>query len=260
VPARRRRPRLARGAAAAGLLLLAACGEAPRGGRPAATAHADGASAPAHDALADRRRADSVRADSLRADSVRRAVAVADSLRRARADSLRAARDPRLVRAAGLRDPGLHLLVSLDDRRLFVLDGPDTLRVAPVGIGMDSTLVYQGRVWRFRTPRGVRRVLGKAADPVWVPPEWHYIEVARARDLRLVRLRRDRPVLLGDTAQIVVQDDEVGLVRAGEPFTPFTADEEVIWDGTLYIPPVGTRQRQVSGCSGPSASISARAT
>jgi lipoprotein-anchoring transpeptidase ErfK/SrfK len=167
-----------------------------------------------------------------------------------RADSLRAARDPRLVRAAGLRDSGLRLLVSLADRRLFVLDGPDTLRVMPVGIGMDSTLVYQGRVWRFRTPRGVKRVLGKQSDPVWVPPEWHYVEVAHARGLKLIRLRADRPVLLGDTARIAVQDGEVGLVREGEPFTPFAADEEVIWDGALYIPPVGTTQRQVTGMLG----------
>jgi hypothetical protein len=76
-------------------------------------------------------------------------------------------------------------VVSLAERQLWVLDGRDTLRTAPGGIGMDSTLVYQGRVWNFRTPRGVRRVRGKEAEPVWVPPDWHYVEVARARDLRL---------------------------------------------------------------------------
>jgi hypothetical protein len=247
-------------------------------------------------------------AGSVGADSGRRALAAADSARRARADSLRAARDPRLVRAAGLSAPGLRLLVSLRDRRLLVLDGPDTLRAAPVGIGMDSTLVYQGRVWRFRTPRGVRRALGKQADPLWVPPEWHYVEVARARGLRLVQLRAGRPVRLGDTARIEVRGGEVGLVRLGAggterpaaggtegpvetdtvgsvatdtafgtawgadanradvdsakansvarpasapvAFTPFAADEEVIWDGTLYIPPVGTKQRRVTGMLG----------
>ncbi len=175
----------------------------------------------------------------------------ADSVERARADSLRAARDPRLVHAAALEATGLRILVSLDDRRLHVLDGPDTVRVAPVGIGMDSTLVYRGRVWNFRTPRGIRRVRSKEAEPVWVPPEWHYVEVAKARGLRLVTLRPDRPVVLDDSSRIVVQDDEVGLVRPDVPFTPFAADEEVIWEGTLYIPPIGTKQRQVTGELGP---------
>jgi hypothetical protein len=178
------------------------------------------------------------------ADSAR---AVADSVRAARADSLRAARDPRRIHAAALAAPGLRILVSLDERRLFALDGPDTLRVAPVGIGMDSTIVYRGRVWNFRTPRGVRRVLGKETDPLWIPPDWHYVEVARERGLRLERLRTDGPTILDDSSQIVVQDGDVGLVRPGVPFTPFAPDEEVIWKGTLYIPPIGTRQREVAG-------------
>jgi hypothetical protein len=192
---------------------------------------------------AEERARDSLRLAS--ADSVARART--DSLRRARADSIRAARDPRLVRAAALRDPGLRVLVSLDARRLFVLDGPDTLRVIPVGIGMDSTLVYQGRVWNFRTPRGIKRVLAKTAEPVWTPPEWHYVEVARSRGLRLGRLRRDRPVRVGDSVQLVVRDSGVYLARTDAPERPFAADEEVIWDSTLFIPPVGTTQRRVTG-------------
>ena len=190
-------------------------------------------------------------ADSARAADSLMAAARADSVERARADSMRAARDPRLVHAAALDATGLRILVSLADRRLFVLDGSDTVRVAPVGIGMDSTLVYRGRVWNFRTPRGIRRVLDKEAEPVWVPPEWHYVEVARARGLCLATLRRDRPVVLDDSSRIVVQDDEVGLVRPDVPFTPFAHDEEVIWEGTLYIPPIGTKQRRVTGELGP---------
>jgi lipoprotein-anchoring transpeptidase ErfK/SrfK len=149
------------------------------------------------------------------------------------------------ARAASADD--LRLVVSLAERRLVVLDGRDTLRVAPVGIGMDSTLEYRGRVWNFRTPRGARRVLAKEADPVWVPPEWHYVEVARARGLRLVTLRADRPRTLPDGSRILVRNDTVGLERPDVPFTPFTADEEVIWKGTLYMPPVGTVQRRVVG-------------
>lgn len=156
-------------------------------------------------------------------------------------------RDPREVRAAALADSGFRLLVSLTRRRLYVLDGPDTVRVAPVGIGMDSTIVYQGRVWRFRTPRGVRRVLRKEADPVWVPPEWHYVEVARGRGLEVARLPARGPLTVDDSTAIEVRGGEVGLVRGDTLFTPFASEEEVIWNGVLYIPPVGTPQRQVTG-------------
>ena len=58
-------------------------------------------------------------------------------------------------------------------------------------------------------------------------------------------------MILDDSSRIEVQDDEVGLVRPGEPFIPFSHDEEVIWEGTLYIPPIGTKQRQVTGELGP---------
>ncbi len=244
-----RRSRLVAAAIAAAAVAGGVYVLAPRVRRPASSAAPDPAAvaaAAARAAADDSARVARERADSARADSVRVAAA-ADSARRARADSIRAMRDPRVVRAAALRATDFRLLVSLSERRLFVLEGSDTVRVAPVGIGMDSTIVYQGRVWRFQTPRGIRRVLGKESDPVWVPPEWHYVEVARARDLRLVRLRANRPVTLDDSSQILVQDGDVGLVRPGQPFTPFATDQEVIWEGTLYIPPVGTRQRQITG-------------
>lgn len=112
---------------------------------------------------------------------------------------------------------------------------------------MDSTLVYKGRVWNFHTPRGLRRVLGKTADPTWAPPEWHYVEEAKARGLQLARIPAKRPLKLADSSEIVVQDGEVGLVRPGEPFTPFAIGEGIIWNDTLYIPPLGTKQRQVVG-------------
>jgi hypothetical protein len=152
----------------------------------------------------------------------------------------------RLVRPP-IDTSGLHVVVSLADRALLVLDGHDTLRTASVGVGMDSTLSYEGKVWNFETPRGIRRVIAKNADPKWLPPEWHYVEMARARNLRLVRLSAGHPYVLPDSSKIVVRDGDVGLERPGELFRPFAEGEEVIWDSTLYIPPVGTRQRQVAG-------------
>jgi hypothetical protein len=148
---------------------------------------------------------------------------------------------------AAIDTTGFRIVVSLADRALWVMDGADTLRRASAGVGMDSTLTYRGKVWKFETPRGVRRVIAKTADPKWSPPEWHYVEMAQARHLRLVRLPSSRPLRLADSSEIVVRDGEVGLVRPGELFRPFAAGEEIIWDSTLFIPPLGTKQRQVAG-------------
>ncbi|MDB4886950.1 MAG: ErfK/YbiS/YcfS/YnhG family protein [Gemmatimonadetes bacterium] len=143
---------------------------------------------------------------------------------------------------------GLRVIVSLGERMLVVTDSAgDTLRTARVGVGMDSTLEYQGRVWDFHTPRGRRRVIRKVADPTWAPPDWHYVEMARARGLRLVEIPANRLLKIDDTTGIQVRRGEVGLVRPGTGFTPFAVGEEVIWDGVLYIPPLGTRQRAVAG-------------
>ena len=150
------------------------------------------------------------------------------------------------ARALAERADGFRLVVSLGDRHLWVIDGRDTLRSAPVGIGMDSTLRYKGRVWRFRTPRGERRVLGKDDDPVWTPPDWHYVEVAQKYRLPMVQVPRSG-LTLDDGSRIEVRDDEVGLVRPDEPFTPFAHDEEIIWDSTLFVPPIGTKQRAITG-------------
>jgi hypothetical protein len=90
-------------------------------------------------------------------------------------------------------------------------------------------------------------VIRKVADPTWAPPDWHYVEIAQARGLKLAKVPADKSLYLADGSEMVVRDGDVGLVRPGVGFMPFTTGEEVIWDGTLYIPPLGTRQRIVVG-------------
>ena len=77
---------------------------------------------------------------------------------------------------------GFRVVVSTFDRQLWVMDGPDTLLSAPVAVGVDTTITYGEKTWRFNTPYGRRQVLRKEANPVWVPPDWHYVEVAAHRE------------------------------------------------------------------------------
>ncbi len=143
--------------------------------------------------------------------------------------------------------PPLRIEVSLAARRLWLLRGDDTLFSAPAGIGKGTTLRHAGREWRFVTPRGERRVLGKAADPVWTPPDWHYVEVARDNGFDLAALERGAAVELPNGTRLEVRGEEVGTAYPDGAFEPFPAGEEIVLDGVLYVPPLGTRQRRVEG-------------
>ncbi|HTE16753.1 MAG TPA: L,D-transpeptidase, partial [Armatimonadota bacterium] len=72
-----------------------------------------------------------------------------------------------------------YIVVSLAERRMLYLKGDDTLYRASVAVGSGKTLVMGGQTKRFITPRGRMSITHKELDPVWVPPNWHYIEIAR---------------------------------------------------------------------------------
>jgi hypothetical protein len=138
-------------------------------------------------------------------------------------------------------------MVSLEDRRLWLLRGERVELTAPVAVGKPVVLEYDGRTWRFSTPRGRRVIRGKETDPVWEPPEWHYVELAAAQGWKLERLRAGSPVRLGGGDLLVVRGDRVGRVTRDGSFHAAPANEEVVFDGTLFIPPAGTRNRRIRG-------------
>ena len=162
---------------------------------------------------------------------------------RSRADSVASVR----IRLAAEHDNDLRVVVSLNDRELWAIMGPDTLLTAPIAVSTDETLEYAGRSWRFETPRGVRTVIDKKENPVWIPPEWHYAEVAQEHGLKLAAMIPGKTVL-SDGRVLDVRDDQVGVVdgKSGE-FAYLPTDEEVIFDGTLFIPPIGTLNRRIEG-------------
>lgn len=149
------------------------------------------------------------------------------------------------ILAAALAADGRRIVVSLGERRLWVLDGADTLKAAEVAIGMDEPLVYGGRKWTFHTPRGVRQVRAKHTAATWRPPDWAYAEVAREHRLKLRTLPR-RGVRLADGTRLAVRGGVVGLVDA-KGFAELPVDEHIVFDSTLFIPPLGTLNRRIDG-------------
>jgi lipoprotein-anchoring transpeptidase ErfK/SrfK len=60
-----------------------------------------------------------------------------------------------------------------------------------------------------------------------------------------VHLRKGQRVALGDGTRIEVRGDDVGRVNQFDNFWPFTPGSEIIFDGKVFVPPIGSKQRQV---------------
>jgi hypothetical protein len=137
-----------------------------------------------------------------------------------------------------------YLVVSTGERRLWYKKGEDVLFTTEVATGSGKTLAREGdgTVWRFETPRGRLSVLSKEQDPVWAPPDWHYVEQARKRKVGLVRLERGQSVHASDGSVITVSgNDVVRRHRDGR---------EIVVDGKVVVPPLGTTQRRYEGVLG----------
>jgi hypothetical protein len=145
------------------------------------------------------------------------------------------------------RSRGFRLIVSLQDKRLWAIVGEDTVLSAPVATAKGTTLKYGNHEWTFRTPRGMRSVLRKEADPIWVPPDWLYAEVATEYNLKLRKIERGQPIKLSDGRMLVVRDTLVGVVGSDSHFYELPVDEHIVFDSTLFVPPLGTKNRRVEG-------------
>lgn len=140
---------------------------------------------------------------------------------------------------------GLRVVVSTGGRALWVLRDTATLFRAPIAVGTDEPLTYRGKTYDFTTPIGVRKVLGRDTNPLWVPPDWHYFEIAVDRGLEPVQLKPGSRVKLSDGSRIEVRGKQVGRVNTYGNFWPFSPGSEIVFDGKVFIPPFGTDQRKV---------------
>jgi hypothetical protein len=146
---------------------------------------------------------------------------------------------------------GFRLVISLDDRTLWVLRNSDTIRTASVGVASGLTLDYAGRRWTFRTPRGRHTVVGASVAPAWTPPDWAYAETANQHKLKLAWLSAAKPSQLSDGRLLTVQGNRVGLISDDGVFRALPRDEHIVFESTLFVPPYGTLNRRVEGQLGP---------
>ncbi len=104
------------------------------------------------------------------------------------------------ARLAALAPRGAYAIVDTASNVLLVKSGDRVLHRAVVSAGSGSVLEDPsgGRRWVFDTPRGVRAVRSKVEHPVWVRPDWAFIEEGEPLPARY----RDRldPGAMGDYA------------------------------------------------------------
>jgi hypothetical protein len=146
-----------------------------------------------------------------------------------------------------------YIVVSIDDHRLWYRRAGEVLFTTQVATGSGKTLVKEGGgAYKFDTPRGRLVIRSKEEDPVWVPPDWHFLEQAQKRGLGVARLRPGEAMRMSDGSVIAVSGDDVVQRDAGgrETVLQATDGREIVADGKIVVPPVGTNQRRYKGVLG----------
>jgi lipoprotein-anchoring transpeptidase ErfK/SrfK len=127
--------------------------------------------------------------------------------RDARVEQLRARVERAQIRLEEPEDSPQVITVSTAENRVYVRRGGKAIFTAVCSTGKGTKLVVEnGRELIFDTPTGRFRILSKEENPAWVPPDWHFVEEARKKSLKTVRLAP------GDTI-----DAETGNVIPAEP-------------------------------------------
>ena len=158
-----------------------------------------------------------------------------------------------LVDSTEAADSLPYIVVSIADHRLWYKRGDQTLFTTQVATGSGKVLAKGGgNKWKFETPRGRLVVESKETEPVWVPPDWHYVEAAKKKGYGLVHLVRGQSIKLPDGSAISVEGNEVVRKSLDGQVIPFDVAEgrEIVANKNMIIPPFGTTQRKYSGVLG----------
>lgn len=164
------------------------------------------------------------------------------------------------------QDAAQTIIVSTAENRVTVRRSGATAFEAICSTGKGTTLVEGGRTILFETPTGRFRVLSKEENPVWVPPDWHFIEEARKKNLKVARLQPGEAID-ATTGEPIARRRQEGIwswFRGSDPRRPILEvrkntvvevrpdgserelppGEIIRAGGSIVIPPVTSRQRR----------------
>ncbi|HAD05146.1 MAG TPA: L,D-transpeptidase [Desulfuromonas sp.] len=113
---------------------------------------------------------------------------------------LRSANESLQRKIRGLAPKGPYIVIDTAGNRVFLRQGEATLRemVASCGSGNVLEDPVGGRRWVFETPRGEFQVRSKVIDPIWIKPDWAFIE--EGEPIPAKSSERAEPGMMGDYA------------------------------------------------------------
>jgi hypothetical protein len=159
-----------------------------------------------------------------------------------------------LLEAPADSEPSGAIVISITDNKLWYRVHDSLVFETRVATGSGKVLEKgpNGSSWKFETPRGRLKVLDKEEDPAWVPPDWHFVEQAAKRGLRLTKLTRGESIDAGDGSVITVSGSDVVRRSRDGSVTALDASDgrEIVVNGQLIVPPFGTNQRRYKGVLG----------
>ncbi len=160
---------------------------------------------------------------------------------------------------------GQVITVSIAENKVYMRRDGEVVFEAACSTGSGTTLVDQGRTMVFNTPVGKFKILSKEENPKWVPPDWHYIEEARKRGTRTVKLGYGQAIdadtggpaqptsgggvwsWLGESSGsrrvMKVRNNTVVIEENGRD-RELPHGEMIYAGGAVVIPPVGVPQRR----------------
>ena len=113
----------------------------------------------------------------------------AEQERGARVERLRNAVREADVKLDDSQDTNQTIVVSTAENRLYVRRAGKTVFQAVCSTGKGTSLTdSSGRTMVFDTPTGKFRIVSKEENPLWVPPDWHFVEEARKKKRTVVHL------------------------------------------------------------------------
>jgi L,D-transpeptidase YbiS len=127
------------------------------------------------------------------------AVAAVSQKARTAAD-WQAANQRLLKKIAGQKPGGAYLVIDTAENRVTLRQGDEVLRDMTASCGSGNVLEdpASGRRWVFDTPRGQHRILSKVKNPLWIKPDWAFLEAGEPIPSK--SKERAEPGAMGDYA------------------------------------------------------------
>ena len=140
------------------------------------------------------------------------------------------------------------IIVSTAENRIVVRQGGKVVFTAICSTGKGTTLIEDGRKMVFETPTGRFKIRSKEENPVWVPPDWHYVEEARKKGGAVVRLRPGEAVDAATGDPVALDSSSGGLWSALSGKSKPKGKVLTVENGTVVeVRPDGTKQELPPG-------------